>query len=607
MIAAMRSKIRSLLLPLALALVAALGALLPLGPAWDPAYRFLLGFRPPLLALREPLIIDSPLGTTLSPGRLATILESLSEFGSGPVIVDLPVDWTVSDSTPTLRLPLLRDAIDSEFTLVSDNLRSFWQAVRSGSLRPADTADSFEALLALVKGSRDRLLASSSPRSEELPSLVAALGLASPAFIATELLSAPLPLSAAETGFLSRSALPSGESKPGLPLIAGLGVPPLEVVAAAKGTGFSGRSLDDEEGRGDGRVPGFAPVANYEGRVLPQAALLALAERLGASSLRITKDGLVLGGMKPQGRWGSEFLIPLDVEGSARFDRPAAAGGETRRMSLARIEQYQRAEGELLASVKVLEKAGYLVERAAPSVLWTRVRAIETSLLEPTQGASPATLADLREAKTEFFEAVRASFEEKTRIDDLCAGLLSSKTLSEAERAGVENLKVSADTAFEASASKYSACVEMRRGLVADLGSSLCILGEEPRRSRGGFVRQASETIDPSGRSAAFLRAGLSGRFIEITNPAASALAAAFAGLCVSLCLLFARPRIVLAAGTLLALALVFFSGLILSEAGIWISPLAPVLASVLPGIGAILVTALEPLRSSGGEKGDPT
>ncbi|MEI6876618.1 MAG: hypothetical protein WCL50_15980, partial [Spirochaetota bacterium] len=139
----MRGKKTFPVLPLFLSVALGLAAFLPLSLADDPGYRLLLGFREALVPFREPLILDAPAGTTISPGRLARVLEDLAEFGAGPILVDLPLDLSAGEGSPKLRLPLLREAIGSEFTLVSDNLRSFWQAVRSGALRPADTAGSF--------------------------------------------------------------------------------------------------------------------------------------------------------------------------------------------------------------------------------------------------------------------------------------------------------------------------------------------------------------------------------------------------------------------------------------------------------------------------------
>lgn len=593
----MRKKNLHVFPALGLGLLACLAALIPISPVADPLYSLFLGFREPLRPSRELLILEAEAGKSLQPSRLAKDIEGLAEFGAKSLLVDIPVEWSATEASAASRLSSLRDLVGTEFSLVTDNVETFYQGLRSGSLRPADSGVQAESLLALIDASRDRLLAESAPLPDQGPALAAALGLARPDWLAVDLSPTPGPLTAEESTFINGSALAAGWGGLvfALPEIAGLRLPPLALAQAASGYGFSARlSVDPSLPAARFRAPSFSPLAAFEGAVLPHAALLLLADRLGASATTVGLEGLRLAGAHLANQEPTDLVLPLGRDGLLLIDKPSAENGQTRRLSLARLAEYRSAEASLVRAVRAVEKAGYLVERAPPSALWDRTVALEAELLTPGKEKAGQALGSWKEAKLSFFAAAEAAMAEKARIDSLCAGLLATPGLSTVAATGVQNLRDSADGAFTKVASALEATRALRSRLGEEIGGSICILGEEPRRGAGGFIpRGGGRPVDPAGEVADFLRAGLSGRFISAPSEEAAAGSAVLAVLILALGLLLMAPRVVLALGILAAAGFGAASGLLLVEAGLWLSPLVPALASIVPGLVALIIDVL--------------
>lgn len=179
-------------------------------------------------------------------------------------------------------------------------------------------------------------------------------------------------------------------------------------------------------------------------------------------------------------------------------------------------------------------------------------------------------------------------------MDELLAGLLSTPGLADREKGGVESLRGKADKAFGAVASSLEDWKAAKDRLSGALAGSLIIVGEAPYSSRGGLIPiDGASPVDPSGDMAAFIRTGDSAAFIAIARPMSILPVAFLAGLILTIMLVFLRPRLVLAAGLIMAATLATFSGLTLVESGIWWSPTIPLVAALVPGFVGLVVEAL--------------
>ena len=630
----MRLKTRRLLLASSLVLATSLLAFLPLAPEKDPAWWLLGGLRPSLASPGDILVLDADPETRLSPGELALDLRSLAEFDAASVLVDLPLDWTQGDTTSLDTLARVRVAVDGELGRVSDNLRSFWLGLRSGSLRAMDAASGFDALEDLVATSKERLLEAASPSSAQLPALEAALRLHPDVWFGLGLRPLPGAPTELEADWAKRAAIRAPDPATTyvgwrLPEIAGIEIPPESILEDSAGSGFS---LRDETG--STRAPifpfeRFSPLASYEGSVIPEPALLLLAKRMGAGGVELDGAGIRLLSARVFRGGRRTLLIPLDPQGRAMIGRPERSDSWPRRQALAELGDYRRAESRAVDAIAALEKAGLLVDRDPPTNLWQKAETIGDSLLafspppppppppqqqqqqqqqSPAPALAPApapapedgsqiipadprpSLAAWKGAKEDFYEAALQALSERSRMDELLKGLLSTPDITDTAKAGVQALRDKADEAFTRASAALDDWKTLRQNLTRDLGGALVLIGPASHRSRGGFIPpRGAPPIDPMGDVAAFLRVGLSAAFIATLGPSSLFPIAAGAGLVLSLLLLFLRSRLVLAAGIVAALALLGSAGLALVEAETWWSPTIAVLVVVIPGLVGIV------------------
>jgi len=150
--------------------VAALLCLLLDGPRLGPAYDFLLRWRPALPISRELLIIDSSISGQelgdgiLEPGAAASLLYTMAELGGKTLIIQVPIlglsaGGTVGEEEITYRF-------DEEFSILSSNIRNLFDAIRTGSVAPNESARFVGELVELSEKGKERLVSALVRRDE---------------------------------------------------------------------------------------------------------------------------------------------------------------------------------------------------------------------------------------------------------------------------------------------------------------------------------------------------------------------------------------------------------------------------------------------------------
>ena len=617
----MRAKTGRIAATALIAVAASLLVFVDLAPESDPAWWLLGGLHRPLPKPAEVLLLDAPPDTTLSPGELALDIRDLAEFDAGPLLVDLPVDWSAGDTTPVDSLARLRVSIDAEFGKVSVNLKNFWLGLRSGSLRAADASSGFSAIEDILASSKERLLEGATPDSTQLPSLESALSIHPDVWFGMGLRPLPGSLSDAESAWLASCSLSSSVSMPlalRLPEIAGIEIPPPQIVKESSGSGFS---LRDEAGARHSPVfpmGRFLPLASYQGSIIPHPSLLILARHMRASGIQLEGKEIRLINAHVFRGGIHDVIIPLDHDGKTLLGRVDFRDDWPRRLPLSTLDDYRAAEAKVVEKIGALERAGLLVDRAPPTELWRGAAAFGEALLSPGEavdsaqagedgaGASEASgkLEAWRAAKAAFFEAAAAALGERSRMDELLAGLAGTPGLSESAREGVQSLRDRADRAFAEASTALQDWQGARATMMRELGGSLVVMGLAPHRSRGGFEpAKGAPPVDPSGDIAAFLRTGLTASFITPVGAATSFPIALTLALALSLLLAIQSPRGVFVVGLFVAFALFAFSALAYREAEIWWSPSIIALVCLLPGTVGFLGRRVRMPVDPAGEK----
>jgi len=150
--------------------VAALLCLFLDGPRLGFAYDFLLKLRPALPISRELLIIDSQISGQelgdgiLEPGAAVSLLYTMAELGGKTLIIQVPIlglsaGGIVGEEEITYRF-------DEEFSILSSNIRNLFDAIRTGSVAPNESARFVGELVELSEKGKERLVSALVRRDE---------------------------------------------------------------------------------------------------------------------------------------------------------------------------------------------------------------------------------------------------------------------------------------------------------------------------------------------------------------------------------------------------------------------------------------------------------
>ncbi|MCL2233670.1 MAG: hypothetical protein FWB99_11420, partial [Treponema sp.] len=149
---------------------AALLCILFAGPRLGPLYDFLLRWRSPSVS-REILLIDSSMpggelgNGILEPGAASSLLYTMAELGARTLIIQVPILGLPAGGTAGEAEILHR--FDEEFSLLSRNIRNLFDAIRMGSIAPADAAMYVGMLVELSEQGKERLVSALLRRDEE--------------------------------------------------------------------------------------------------------------------------------------------------------------------------------------------------------------------------------------------------------------------------------------------------------------------------------------------------------------------------------------------------------------------------------------------------------
>jgi class 3 adenylate cyclase len=530
------------LLRFCLSLGAAAGVLIALGvimggPRLGPHYDILMGLRQPPRVSREILLIETAGAgedragpdNIIEPSVVAAVLMTLTELNGSALIVQAPVLGN-SPGTGWDEDELLR-RFNIEFSLLENNIRNLFEAIRVGSVPPEESGRYVEDLTGLAERGKERLLSALLHTDEAGMRLfreaAAAFG------------------NLWEAGDLRVRLIRSGAS------------------GNAGPAGGDIHRYSKPRPDPDGVFRRIAPVMGDEDNT-EHILYAALKTRLDASGVEPTDRGPVL----RLRRDGVDTPLPLDSRGEMLVDMPRGEE-DFKRLPLETFIAYQGADRELYWMLAEAEAKGFyetLAPEAYPTVLYRYADSLrEEMLAAPHRDNKDRWL----EARKGYLQSLEAFFYGPTEME-LAAGyegLLSSETLAEAGTARIIALRDELISSFMNIRVAYGELLGIRKTLQDGAASSICILGS-PASGQG------PSDIETSAMLANSLLTGqviipLVNRYIFFWS-----LAAALAS---ALVLRKWGPAATLVTGFLCICltALVFIAGFILTP--YWIDPVIPV------------------------------
>jgi class 3 adenylate cyclase len=393
------------------------------GPRLGPVYDILLERRPAPPVSRDILLIDT--GDLVEPGDVLPLILTLAEMDASGLVIQVPVLGLASGRNESEEEISRR--LDDEFRLLGRNIRNLFEAIRVGSVPPAETEQYVESLVELAERGKERLGSALVRRDGEGALLFdQAMGAFGPVWIAGDL------------------RTPQG--------LASL---PMDSLWYSK-----------PRPDGDGKIRRISPA-------LPPGAVVG-TERAAAI------EHVVYAGLKS--RWDSPEKAgegpPLpDGEGEILVERVRAGG--FRRLPLSRFREYEEADRLLAGKLKDAEAFGVYSEirpERSPLLLYAYARSLREELLE---ASGPEKKAAWVYGRAEYFAALEELMNgpAETSLVNGYEELIATEKLREEGRARIRELRDELIRAFSGLREQYQRLLELRLSLESDLASSFCIMG----------------------------------------------------------------------------------------------------------------------------------
>jgi hypothetical protein len=408
-------------------------------PAENRIYQRLLKMRSPVPELQEILLVETGGKATAAFLRKADFAETLmilTEMEAGRAVLEAPTEEGPAPEEPENdRGKAISRRFDDEFGLIEKNIRTLFEAIRLGSVRPRDSSRYIGDVIDLIGKGKERLLFEA--------------------------------LNAEDAGavFFDRARSVFGK------------------VWTEEAPNRSRKNGGGKERRIRITVPGI----ENGGEASMNAAFAALLDRIGARSYEFHGNRLFIPGARLPGKDKGDLSIPIGPDGALMIEPPRNAG-ETplfRRLSYNDLLQYKEMEKKLHQDFLRMERAGYfngIRPENYPTILYENTLSNQEDLL-----VSPdiSKKEHWRRSREEYFSAAREFLYGETETD-LVSGyenLIIAETLDEAGAARIVQLRDTAARDFSRTRALFSELVSLRDRLDAALRGAFCIFSGDAEKS----------------------------------------------------------------------------------------------------------------------------
>ena len=432
---------------------AALLCLILDGPHLGFLYDLLLAWRPAQPVSGELLIIDSSMperesGDDILEPRIATsLLYTMTEMGARTLIIQVPILGLSSGGTAGEEEILSR--FDEEFSVLGRNIRNLFDAIRTGSIAPMESARYVGELVELSEMGKERLVSALLYRDEEsIISIEQAAALFGDARLA---------------GDFQQRLTRNGESG---------------YSGVLAESGLYSRAPPDR----DGVIRRLAPVVTVPSddqageKTLEHIIYATLKTRYKNPEIELDETGLVLalrGG--PDGR---DQIIPLDRYGAVLFGL-AQNKANFRRIDIADFLAYEEADRNLRQLLLEAEAFGIFRDiegENQPGILYDYAFALREEPAASFQNGNEEKRWAWIEARNRYFASLDYFINGPTEVkmvEDYELRIADEPEDSEY----IVEMRNSLIRTFVLLRTKHNEVIELRNKLESTLSSSFCIMG----------------------------------------------------------------------------------------------------------------------------------
>lgn len=446
----------------------------------------------------------------------------LKEFEAAYAVFD--IEYT-EQSPRGVNVSLLNHEIpeifDQEFAVINQNIQDLFLALQTGTISLRDAEDYVQDLTGLTDMSRNSLLDKVREISRDNDAYLGqAARLFGKAYFTVnmlpekeDILSQTLESYVLEN-IAKRQIQPVEDFVPD-PSIQAVDIRPaiLPILRGAAGAGFPNVIVDS-----DGVQRRIDLIMEYEGHYFAQLAFSPLLDWLGNPAVELRSQQLLLRDALVGENTRKDILIPVTEDYKFLINWPKSGYLDSfRHLSYYNLVLHKRLEEDLIHNLKIMDDAGYLSYFEGGFELLDAYRYSNGILREVLDGGDPAQVADYREVRETFFQAV-GEYLSGTAEQQILAqveALLASEDVDEEDKVLYREIGEQVPTVFSSTRDLHTGLVRVRKTLQEAIPGAFCIIGWTGTSTTDIGVNPFEEEYMNVGTHASLVNTILQGRFLD--------------------------------------------------------------------------------------------
>ena len=287
----------------------------------------------------------------------------------------------------------------------------------------------------------------------------------------------------------------------------------LPILQGGRGAGFPNVVVDS-----DGVRRRIDLIMEYEGSYFAQLAFAPLLDLLGNPTVELKERQIVLREAQLNENSRKDIVIPVTEEYEFLINWPKSSYLESfRHLGYYSLILHKRLEQDLLYNLKIMDAAGYLSYFEGGFELLDAHKYANSILEEVLGGGDPALMADYREVRKTFFEAVNEYLDgsAERQILDQVAALLDSGDIPDEDKAAYREIGLQVPSVFASTREISAELAKVRKTLTEAIPGSFCIVGWTGTSTTDIGVNPFAEEYMNVGTHAAVVNTILQERFLD--------------------------------------------------------------------------------------------
>ncbi len=488
----------------------------------------------------------------------------LKEFEAAYAVFDIEYTEQSPRGVNVALLNEIPEIFGQEFTVINQNIQDLFLALQTGTISLGDAQDYVQDLTGLTDMSRNILLDKVQEISRDND---AYFGRAARLFgkayftvtmlpeqedVISETLESYVLENIAKkqiqpaTEFISDPSIQAVDIRPAI----------LPIIQGAAGAGFPNVIVDS-----DGVRRRIDLIMEYEGHYFAQLAFSPLLDWLGNPVVELRSGQIVLKDAQIGENTRKDIVIPVTEDYKFLINWPKSSYLDSfRHLSYYNLVLHKRLEEDLIHNLKIMDDAGYLSYFEGGFELLDAYRYADSILREVLDGGDPVQMAEYREVRETFFQAVGEylSGSAEQQILDQVEALLASEDIDEEDKVLYREIGEQVLTVFSSTRDLQTGLAKVRKTLQEAIPGGFCIIGWTGTSTTDIGVNPFEEEYMNVGTHASLTNTILQGRFLDELPWWYGAILGAVLGLVVTFVIrrLNPLPSIVVGIGFLIVIIL---------------------------------------------------